>query len=887
MSGASPSPGFDSSAPVSVAVAAPSIPEYELVRIVGRGSYGDVWLGRGITGVWRAIKVVWRHRFTDAEPFEREFRGLKEFAEISLGESSQMTVLHVGRNDVSGFFYYVMELADDAERGQAVDPASYVPLTLAELRARRGRIPAGECTRHGVELARVLASLHRRRLVHRDVKPSNIIFVSGVPKLADIGLIAPSAMAQTFVGTEGYVPPDGPGTPGADVFALGKVLYELATGHDRQEFPKLPADLARLPDRRELLELNEVLVRACHPTPAGRYVDGAALLADLTALHGGASLRTRRVARFLTRAAAVLALAGALGLGTWRWASRPTEAPPVAAGISPYSVAVLPFTLEEADPAQAYLGFGFGDEMLQVLARENDLRVTGSRSSFWAGGQPLPAVELARALRVASVVEGTLRRDDTRLRATVRLVRGFDGAGRTLGTFERDERDVFALHEEVARAIAREILGRVTLPARAPPTTNPGAYDEFLRGRYVQMGRVTAASEAAQHFERAIALDPGFAVAWARLAEARHRAEGFTEARNADPEDSVPTIDHALALQPDLALAWVISGYARGTGLRDPARGLRDLVRAEELGGPNAETRMMRFLVAYGAGETRGLLPLAREAVAGNPENIERNTIVQMAMSYLGDFAEADRLYRRSLAGEGGELSPTAFSGRAQMHLRWRGAAAALRLLEQAPSGQAALLPLRVQALAALGRTHEAAHLLDGAPPTTPLDVFLDAGETDQARARAAARLAELRSVVAASEERTNRENFRGHAETARSDLIIAEHLLGQGESALQRLEVARQQTVHRHANRRTFTAVGRRLPRLYVLLGQPEAAIELLRQNIFDGYCPGYELRDTPAYAPLADHPVFQELRREAEAWAAQQPDPIEDPVAKNPRQP
>jgi serine/threonine protein kinase len=279
----------------------PSIPDYELLRIVGRGSYGDVWLARSVTGAWRAIKVVWRERFANAEPFEREFRGLKEFADVSLRESSQMTLLHVGRNDAAGFFYYVMELADDAERGRLIDPAHYVPLTLAEMRTRCGRIPADECARFGVEVARVLASLHRRGLVHRDVKPSNVILVDGVPKLADVGLVAPSATAQTFVGTEGYVPPEGPGAPSADVFALSKMLYELSTGHDRQEFPKLPSDLARLPDRAALLELNEIFLRACGPTLDERYRDGAAVLADLTALRAGVSLRTRRFTAFLRR----------------------------------------------------------------------------------------------------------------------------------------------------------------------------------------------------------------------------------------------------------------------------------------------------------------------------------------------------------------------------------------------------------------------------------------------------------------------------------------------------------------------------------------------------------------------------------------------------------
>ncbi len=92
--------------------AAPPIPDYALLRKIGSGSCGDVWLARGVTGIFRAIKIVWRERFADAGPFEREFRGLTEFAAISLGESIQLALLHVGRNDAVRFFYYVMELAD-------------------------------------------------------------------------------------------------------------------------------------------------------------------------------------------------------------------------------------------------------------------------------------------------------------------------------------------------------------------------------------------------------------------------------------------------------------------------------------------------------------------------------------------------------------------------------------------------------------------------------------------------------------------------------------------------------------------------------------------------------------------------------------------------------
>lgn len=302
---------------------APPIPDFELYRPIGSGSYGDVWLARGITGVWRAVKVVYRDRFADVRPYEREFEGITRFAAVSVREPSQLALLHAGRNDAQGFFYYVMELADDAVNGRTVDPATYVPLTLRERMARRGRLPAKETVALGVALARALATLHAAGLVHRDIKPSNAIIVGGVPKLADVGLVAAaSAGAMTFVGTEGFVPPEGPGAPAADVFSLGKLLYEAATGMDRQEFPRLPIGLATWPDRREFLELNEVLLRACEPEARRRFGDAEALLQELLLLQAGKSVRRlRRAERHLSRTirvaatlavATVLAGAGAL-----------------------------------------------------------------------------------------------------------------------------------------------------------------------------------------------------------------------------------------------------------------------------------------------------------------------------------------------------------------------------------------------------------------------------------------------------------------------------------------------------------------------------------------------------------------------------------------------
>jgi WD40 repeat protein len=324
--------GFDSTAPARFAIddpvnpavqqRLPQIPDYELVRVIGSGSYGDVWLARGVTGVFRAVKIVWRDRFTEVRPYEREFEGVTRFAEISLREPSQLALLHAGRNEAAGYFYYVMELADDVLRGRDIDPAHYVPLTLKELRERRENLPVAEVIELGVALARALASLHATGLVHRDIKPSNLVMVGGVPKLADIGLVAAASEGLTFVGTEGFVPPEGPGAPAADVYSLGKVLYELATGLDRQNYPRLPANLAERPDRRALLELNEVLVRACEPDARARFADAGAVLDELLLLQAGKSVRRlrnaeRRTARALRIAVGLAAVAAVAGTGAW------------------------------------------------------------------------------------------------------------------------------------------------------------------------------------------------------------------------------------------------------------------------------------------------------------------------------------------------------------------------------------------------------------------------------------------------------------------------------------------------------------------------------------------------------------------------------------------
>jgi len=302
------------------------VPDHQLLRRIGRGSYGEVWLARSSLGTYRAVKVVYRNSFKDQRPFEREWSGIRKYEPVSRSHEGLVQVLHVGINEQHGCFYYVMEVADDRDAGQSIQPPTYVPRTLAEDLARRRRVSAHECLKLGLGLTRALAQLHQHGLVHRDIKPSNIIFINGTPKLADIGLVAETSEARSYVGTEGFIAPEGPGSRQADVYSLGKVLYEASTGKDRQEFPKLPTGFEAMPDQAEFLELNEIVTRACRHDPRDRYQTAQQMHDELLLLANGRSVRRlhllERRLSVLKRVGGmvllVLLLGGALGYQVYR-----------------------------------------------------------------------------------------------------------------------------------------------------------------------------------------------------------------------------------------------------------------------------------------------------------------------------------------------------------------------------------------------------------------------------------------------------------------------------------------------------------------------------------------------------------------------------------------
>jgi len=261
----------------------PETPGYKLFHPpFGEGAYGKVWLARNARGQWRALKAVYLANFDqNTEPYEREYSGIEKYRRISDQHPGLLRVEFVSER-LPGYFYYVMELGDPLEPGWEREPSTYQPRDLVNARARcrNRRLPVRECVRIGLALSDALDFIHRQGLTHRDIKPQNVIFVNNQPKLADFGLVTdirPPGQERTLVGTPGYLPPppERPGTPQADIYALGMVLYVLSTGRNAAYFPEIATTLVAGGAPADFFLLNTVILKACQPEPAQRYASAA------------------------------------------------------------------------------------------------------------------------------------------------------------------------------------------------------------------------------------------------------------------------------------------------------------------------------------------------------------------------------------------------------------------------------------------------------------------------------------------------------------------------------------------------------------------------------------------------------------------------------------
>ena len=271
----------------------PRINDYQLIRVIGHGSFGEVWIALDATGTPCALKVIYKGDSED-KLFWKEFDGVKNYLPLSRSNLGLVTILHVGKDPQGLFYYYTMELADNASGQESKDWSEYEPLSLSKYMDLEYRLnDLREFRKIALNLSKGLDHLHSKGLVHRDIKPSNIIFVNGQARLADVGLVSFRTDATTFIGTTGYIPPEGPGKPAADVYALGKTLYELLTGKSLEYFPEFPTIISSSIESNEFAKYNSIINKACNPNSLERFQDGAELVDSLSDINRNPSLEKK------------------------------------------------------------------------------------------------------------------------------------------------------------------------------------------------------------------------------------------------------------------------------------------------------------------------------------------------------------------------------------------------------------------------------------------------------------------------------------------------------------------------------------------------------------------------------------------------------------------
>ncbi|MFO0904887.1 MAG: serine/threonine-protein kinase [Pirellulales bacterium] len=257
----------------------PQIPDLDLLRPIGRGGFGEVWIGvNRTTGALRAVKLIPLHGVA-ADPAGREVVSLAQLeSQRGARHPNLLDIQHVGRT--ADHLFYLMDPADDVSGAPASTATDYRPATLAR-RLEQGPLSTDECWRCAQQLLSGLAHLHQAGMVHRDVKPANCLFVGRELKLADFGLLTTTAAHLSRLGTLKYMPPDGRMDLRADVYAAGLVIYEMLTGLPADAFPQLGERARHIAADPLLARLNRLALQAAQRDRHQRFAHAGLMLADL------------------------------------------------------------------------------------------------------------------------------------------------------------------------------------------------------------------------------------------------------------------------------------------------------------------------------------------------------------------------------------------------------------------------------------------------------------------------------------------------------------------------------------------------------------------------------------------------------------------------------
>ena len=430
----------------------------------------------------------------------------------------------------------------------------------------------------------------------------------------------------------------------------------------------------------------------------------------------------RRAAAALWAVSAALALALAYFAGRELWSSRHTAADQGVALPSPNveekSVAVLPFTDLSERHDQEYFSDGLAEELIDTLTKLPNLRVPARTSSFSFKGKAATVGEIGRALGVTHILEGSVRKSGERLRITAQLVRADNGFHLWSQTYDRDSRDIFAVQDDIARAVSGQLQSTLLGEGAPAPqqSTSPEAYTLYLQARHLA-GNDTRRDleQAVTLYRQAVALDPNYAPAWAALARCygRRVAQGFGSVSE-NHAQLLAAANRAIALNPALPDAYVALAGAYVQHDRNWSAAAETLAKARTLDPNDPRLLEMYGHVAAAAGQPQRAAEYFRRAVAGDPLNLLYRKYLGRALHYgrrpqdaVGELRQAIALdpqfpglhyeLGRALLQLGeGPAALAAFAGESEEASDWRrlGLPLGYRAAGDATRAQAALADL-------------------------------------------------------------------------------------------------------------------------------------------------------------------------------------------------
>jgi serine/threonine protein kinase/tetratricopeptide (TPR) repeat protein len=648
--------------------------DYELLEEVGRGGQGVVFRARQKSlNRTVALKVISLGQWA-SEAHLKRFRREAEAA-ASLDHPNIVSIYDVGEHD--GSCYFSMKFV---EGGQLAEVVRRVPVSIRQ---------AVEMI---AKLSRTVHYAHQHGILHRDIKPGNILLdTNGEPHLADFGLARLVEAEKTvtwteeMMGTPSYMAPEqvvgsnAQLTSATDVYGLGAVLYQLLTGH-LPFAADTPYETIRLlletePREPRLLnpkldrELSTICLKCLEKDPKRRYPSALALAEDLehwlkhepiqakrSGLVAHARKWVQRNPAIATLVVSLIALAAAVSWNIWE-----SE---LISRHSTKSVAVLPFTNLSKEGENAIFADGVQDEILTRLASLADLKVINRTSVMqYKGGAARDLHQIGHQLGIARVVEGSVQRAGNRVRVNAQLIDVSTNRALWGQTYDRDLADVFAIQSEIATSIAHQLQANLSPREKTAieqaPTSDIAAFELYARAKDLLTSRNAKANllEAVDVLKQAVTRDPSFFKAYCLLASTHDRLYFFgddhTPARLALAEAA---IEAAFRLRPDAGEAHLARAQNLYRGYLDYDAALAELDVASKTLPNDAGVFELKGYIQRRQGKQEEAVRSLERAIDLDPRN--SFTLQQIALSYrhLRRFTEEKSVLDRALAVEPNDL---------------------------------------------------------------------------------------------------------------------------------------------------------------------------------------------------------------------------------------